>query len=262
MDMQTFGARIAQYRKDAVMTQEQMAQELGITAQAVSKWENGQSLPDITQLPRLAELFDVSIDALFGMEPAAQEEPEFTAEALPWENDPLTLHAVLYAGHTLIGRQEIAKYPQASRFTFEYEGPALNVQSLFSVSCGDVEGDVSAGGSVTCDEVGGDVSAAGSVTCDSIDGDVSAGGNIACDCIEGDAQAGGNIICDEIGGDVETGGSGLHFSFQGDDGKKTEKYVRFGDDLSAEIKKTVTDALKKVGEAFRDLGGNSEEEQG
>ena len=43
MDMQTFGARIAQYRKDAVMTQEQMAQELGITAQAVSKWENGVS---------------------------------------------------------------------------------------------------------------------------------------------------------------------------------------------------------------------------
>lgn len=43
MDMQAFGARIAQYRKDTAMTQEQMAQALGITPQAVSKWENGVS---------------------------------------------------------------------------------------------------------------------------------------------------------------------------------------------------------------------------
>ena len=44
MDITNFGQTIAGYRKERAMTQEQLAQELGVTAQAVSKWENGDSL--------------------------------------------------------------------------------------------------------------------------------------------------------------------------------------------------------------------------
>lgn len=65
---QTLGKRIAQNRKRLGLTQDALAEKLGITAQAVSKWENNQSCPDITMLPKLAEIFDISTDALLGRE--------------------------------------------------------------------------------------------------------------------------------------------------------------------------------------------------
>ena len=68
MEQIYFGQRIAALRKRKGMTQEALAQLLGITNQAVSKWESDQCCPDIMQLPALAELFDISMDALFGRE--------------------------------------------------------------------------------------------------------------------------------------------------------------------------------------------------
>ena len=64
----TLGKRIVQKRKQLAMTQEQLAEQLGVTAQAVSKWENDQSCPDITMLPRLAEIFGITTDELLGRE--------------------------------------------------------------------------------------------------------------------------------------------------------------------------------------------------
>ena len=66
---ETLGKRIMGYRKGLGLTQDQLAERLGVSAQAVSKWENDQSCPDITTLPRLAEIFGVSIDALLGHTP-------------------------------------------------------------------------------------------------------------------------------------------------------------------------------------------------
>lgn len=63
---QTLGKRIVFHRKQLGLTQDQLAEKLGVTAQAVSKWENDQSCPDITMLPILAELFGTSIDELLG----------------------------------------------------------------------------------------------------------------------------------------------------------------------------------------------------
>lgn len=62
------GKRIAANRKRLHLTQDQMAEKLGVTAQAISKWENDQSCPDIAMLPRLAELFGISTDELLGVE--------------------------------------------------------------------------------------------------------------------------------------------------------------------------------------------------
>ena len=66
---QTLGKRIVQHRKRLGLTQDQLAEKLGVTAQAVSKWENDQSCPDIAMLPRLAEIFGITTDVLLGSAP-------------------------------------------------------------------------------------------------------------------------------------------------------------------------------------------------
>ena len=58
-------ANIQKYRKKCGLTQEELAEKLGVTFQAVSKWENAKSTPDILFLPTMADLFDCSIDDLF-----------------------------------------------------------------------------------------------------------------------------------------------------------------------------------------------------
>lgn len=63
---QTLGKRIMENRKRLKMTQEQLAEMLGVTAQAVSKWENDQSCPDIGILPRISDIFGISTDELLG----------------------------------------------------------------------------------------------------------------------------------------------------------------------------------------------------
>jgi len=73
---ETLGKRIVNHRKSLGMTQDQLAERLGVTAQAVSKWENDQSCPDITMLPRLAQIFGTTTDALLGLnsQPKAPED--------------------------------------------------------------------------------------------------------------------------------------------------------------------------------------------
>lgn len=61
------GKRIKSLRLAASMTQEQLASRLGVSAQAVSKWESGVNMPDILLLPELSVIFGVSIDDLFSM---------------------------------------------------------------------------------------------------------------------------------------------------------------------------------------------------
>lgn len=60
----TLGKRIAALRRQRGMTQEELAEKLGVSAQAVSKWENELSCPDIMLLPALARLLHVTVDAL------------------------------------------------------------------------------------------------------------------------------------------------------------------------------------------------------
>ena len=59
---------IALLRKEKGMTQRELGETLGVTVQAVSKWESSRSCPDIELLPLIAECFGVSIDQLFGRE--------------------------------------------------------------------------------------------------------------------------------------------------------------------------------------------------
>lgn len=65
---ETFGQRFSRLRKNKGLTQEDVATKINITAQAVSKWENDISLPDILILPELSDLLGVSLDELLGKE--------------------------------------------------------------------------------------------------------------------------------------------------------------------------------------------------
>ena len=66
MNYGTLGDRIKFHRKRLGMTQEQLAVRMGVSAQAVSKWENNLSCPDISVLPDLADVFGISVDELLG----------------------------------------------------------------------------------------------------------------------------------------------------------------------------------------------------
>lgn len=194
----SLGKQIVYYRKQQGMTQEQLAQKLGITNQAVSKWEQDQSCPDIQLLPQLADLFGITLDALFG-----RAQPMPVVADLPWEDDG-ELRAVVYVGHTLRMQELLQKEKRiVEQVTFCYDGPALNVTSQFSVSCGrEVMGSVTAGDGVSCGTVYGNVTAGDGLVCGNVGGNAGAGDSINCGSIGGNAKAGDSIYCTKIGGDA------------------------------------------------------------
>lgn len=61
----TFSKNLRKLRLDKQMTQEQVADKLGVSAQSVSRWETGATFPDILLLPEIARLYDVLVDDLF-----------------------------------------------------------------------------------------------------------------------------------------------------------------------------------------------------
>ena len=224
---ETMGSIIMRLRKDRGLTQEQLANELGISYQAVSKWETGNSCPDLTALPLLADLFGVSIDALFGRTETetapVTAAPESAADALPWPDDG-GFYAVLYRGHELIGSQGEAKRV----FRFAYEGPAQNVSCSFDL------------------EITGEV--CGDVTCDDVDGSVTAGGDVTCDEIAGSAFAGESVHSEHLDLDMD-----------GDiPGQLGEEFARgignlsaWGADLGRRIADAVERSLGKPGRPTR-----------
>lgn len=61
----TIGKKLYELRKQSGFTQDYVAEKLGVSAQAVSKWENDIACPDIMTLPNIAELYEITIDELF-----------------------------------------------------------------------------------------------------------------------------------------------------------------------------------------------------
>jgi tellurite methyltransferase len=77
---EVLAGNISRYRKNLGLTQEALADKLGITFQAVSKWETGQTVPDTTLLPKLAHTLGISVDKLLGYS-------AFSADVSYYEND-------------------------------------------------------------------------------------------------------------------------------------------------------------------------------
>ena len=157
------GPNIRTLRTRAGMTQEQLAGQLGVTYQAVSRWETGANTPDISLLPALATVFDVSIDALFNDQSAL---PPLSLDHIP---DDDTIRVIQLRGRRLI---DVAQ-------TFSPDCPPIEI--AFPRNCNDatqyfkveVHGHVIADGSIN-----GDVVAHMSVNCADINGTVRCQGDI------------------------------------------------------------------------------------
>ena len=199
---QIFGQKCRTLRKVKGIKQETIADQLGVSVQAVSKWECGLCYPDVELLPVIADLFGVSVDYL--LRETAQ--PPCTAQ-LP---DDDTLRVVQFKGNKMLDNQPLQQdMPIPLRLDAFENLPAdtvLQVEIHGNAAIdGDVTGDIEAGGNVACDDVGGDVEAGGDVACDDVGGDVEAGGDVACGGVGGDVDAGGDVACGGVGGNVAAG---------------------------------------------------------
>jgi len=172
------GENIRLLRQRKGLTQEQVAQQLGVTYQAVSKWENDTNTPDIALLPEIAALFDVSIDALFAQDAAS------VLDGLPMEDDDIIRIVQLR------GRQVLAVTPRMSP-----DDPPIEI--AFPRNCNDrtqyfkveVYGHVIADGSIN-----GDVVYHQSVQCAEINGNVRTTGNVTASSI----NTFGPVVCSGI----------------------------------------------------------------
>jgi len=91
--MASIGSRINEYRRQRNITQEQLAEAMSVTSQAVSKWENDISCPDISVLPQLADYFNVSLDRLIRGE--SPNSVQFLAENQRKDFNSLTLRILV-----------------------------------------------------------------------------------------------------------------------------------------------------------------------
>ncbi|MBQ2929951.1 MAG: helix-turn-helix transcriptional regulator [Clostridia bacterium] len=172
------GENIRALRLQKGLTQEQVAQQLGVTYQAVSKWENGTNTPDIGLLPEIAKLFGVMIDALFHQDAVSP------LAGLPVEDDGVIRIVQLR------GRQVVAVTPRMSP-----DDPAIEI--AFPRNCNDrtqyfkveVYGHVIADGSIN-----GDVVYHQSVQCAEINGNVRTMGNVTASSI----NTFGPVVCSGI----------------------------------------------------------------
>lgn len=96
MNTSLISTKIKHFRKIAGLTQENFSELLGVSTQAVSKWEQGLSYPSCEALPFIADILGVSIDELFGK--STDKEIVFMMDgSTPWHDDN-KLRIVIYSG--------------------------------------------------------------------------------------------------------------------------------------------------------------------
>ena len=78
----TFAEKLKTIRKQAGMSQEKLAEKLGVSRQAVTKWETDTGIPDIKNTLAISALFDISVDELFGNEKAEKKQADYLYESV------------------------------------------------------------------------------------------------------------------------------------------------------------------------------------
>lgn len=225
MDNLKLNDTISFYRKKQGLTQEELAVKLGVTNQSVSKWESAQCCPDISLIPKLADIFETSIDELFGREPSVND----VCAQFPLRDDD-TFRVVVARGKKVMLVDDIDKtiditFPKnCNETTRQY----FKVEVFGNICCdASINGDVVSHGEIECNQINGDVKECKNcISCQgNINGNVNAGNNISCggsigggvhcgnniSCageINGAVNCGDNVACgDNIKGDVNCGGS-------------------------------------------------------
>lgn len=126
MNKLNIGENLIRLRHNKQITQEQLADFIGVTKASVSKWETGQSTPDIILLPQLATYFDITVDELLGYEPQlGNEQIERIYRELAAgfaEND--------FEGAMHKSRELVKQYYSCYRFLFQIAVLWLNHVSL------------------------------------------------------------------------------------------------------------------------------------
>ena len=171
---------ISFYRKKSGLTQEELAKKLGVTNQSVSKWESAQCCPDIGLLPMLADIFEISIDELFGRKNEKEIHYDLCSE-LPW-NDDNTIRVFRTLGKKILestnenGWINISFPKECNEKTRQY----FKVEVMGNLNCdASINGDVVCQGNIECNDINGDVKECrGKVECREIKGNVKCQGDI------------------------------------------------------------------------------------
>jgi transcriptional regulator with XRE-family HTH domain len=158
-------ANILKYRKKSGLSQEELANKLGVTFQAVSKWENAKAAPDIAFLPIMADVFGCHIDELFSREVKTEIHYDHCAE-LPWADDN-TIRIFQTVGKKIMKLQEAntcieVTFPRNCNETTRQYFKVEVFGNIFSDSS--INGDVVCHGKIDCHEINGDVNAQGDIS--------------------------------------------------------------------------------------------------
>lgn len=200
--MNALNSRIKDLRIAANLTQDQLASKLGVSHQAISQWENGTTLPDITMLPDIADIFGVTMDYLFDRK--CETKNDIVTDIFP--NDD-TVRAVVFLGNRLVESKELKDKLLKGKdyIVFKYDGEARDVKCDYNLECNNVAGNVAAGHSVSISgDVGGAVSCGHSLSCGAVSGNAAAGHSLTANGdINGPATAGHSLSCHDVHGSVK-----------------------------------------------------------
>lgn len=196
----SIGENIKNLRKNMNIGQDVLANAVSVSVQAVSKWETGQSLPDVGIIPDIAAFFKVSIDSLFFGE--AAEYTKSDKLSLP---DDDKLYIVQVRNGKILDRENWDRDKPIKLSVESFEG-TLNAEIWGSADIeGDIGGNVNAGSGVACRNVGGSVNAGDSVACGNVGGNINAGDGVACGNVGGEINCGDSVNCGNAVGEINAG---------------------------------------------------------
>ena len=127
------GLKIAYYRRLIGLTQEELAERVGVSTQAVSKWEQQLSCPDILLLPELSRIFGITIDELFGI--ICPKEAVYSLVAnVPWPDDG-RIRVAVYDGRKLLEQSATDIVEGVNVIDVQFHGHPFNISGVCKLVC-------------------------------------------------------------------------------------------------------------------------------
>lgn len=212
MDIQSnISNNIKKCRKALGLSQEALADELGVTSQAVSKWECMQSIPDIEMMVTLCTFFGISMDKLIlDKDPETIVIEEKTENEMAEEDTDNIKNEEHYDRRGLFNKIYFDALPDDDNLrVLQFKGKKLLREDTYdpeifiplAIECGESINVHVVGSAHLEGNVGGDLHAT-NATCDMVAGNVN-GVSIECDDVAGDVSATG-VNCNDVAGDIST----------------------------------------------------------